>query len=178
MRECGERFGTSQKPVWRRLKELGIERRTNAEHFIGKKQSQETICKRVATRKKNGKRMSQEARNAIGRAHLGMHHTEEAKAKISAAMKGRWVGVDNHLWRGGHSLRYDPVTEKAHNRIRLLKRTGRMSRSEPCEVCGKAGECHHDDYNNTDEIRWLCPKHHREFHFHYVLTEDYRFIPQ
>jgi hypothetical protein len=33
-----------------------------------------------------------------------------------------------------------------------------------CEVCGKKAEAHHDDYNEPLEIRWLCMKHHREWH--------------
>ena len=36
---------------------------------------------------------------------------------------------------------------------------------EPCEVCGKTKvEAHHDDYNKTFDVRWLCVKHHHEFH--------------
>jgi peptidoglycan L-alanyl-D-glutamate endopeptidase CwlK len=35
----------------------------------------------------------------------------------------------------------------------------------PCEVCGKKKvEAHHDDYNKPYDIRWLCFKHHREYH--------------
>lgn len=35
-----------------------------------------------------------------------------------------------------------------------------------CEVCGinENIEAHHDDYTKPLEIRWLCRKHHREFH--------------
>ena len=34
-----------------------------------------------------------------------------------------------------------------------------------CEVCGNPNtQAHHDDYSKPLEVRWLCVKHHREFH--------------
>ena len=44
---------------------------------------------------------------------------------------------------------------------------------EPCEVCGIFGKdekgkrmvhAHHDNYNKPLEVRWLCQKHHMEWH--------------
>lgn len=36
---------------------------------------------------------------------------------------------------------------------------------QPCEVCGERKvRAHHDDYNKPVEIRWLCAKHHFEWH--------------
>lgn len=43
-------------------------------------------------------------------------------------------------------------------------RDGKLER-EPCEVCGATKvHAHHDDYAKPLEVRWLCPKHHQEWH--------------
>ena len=36
---------------------------------------------------------------------------------------------------------------------------------QPCEVCGEEkSQAHHDDYSKPLEVRWLCNKHHRQWH--------------
>ena len=36
---------------------------------------------------------------------------------------------------------------------------------QPCEVCGaKKVHAHHDDYAKPLDVRWLCPKHHMQWH--------------
>ncbi|HEY4831966.1 MAG TPA: hypothetical protein VIH61_05330 [Waddliaceae bacterium] len=43
-------------------------------------------------------------------------------------------------------------------------RDGRLI-PKPCEVCGKKKvDAHHDDYAKPLEVRWLCKKHHAEYH--------------
>lgn len=54
-------------------------------------------------------------------------------------------------------FRGDPVKTKARNAARVLER-------QPCEVCGKKAEAHHDDYSKPLDVRWLCKRHHSEVH--------------
>ena len=38
-------------------------------------------------------------------------------------------------------------------------------KKQPCEICGaEPTEAHHDDYNKPLDVRWLCKKHHMEWH--------------
>jgi len=79
------------------------------------------------------------------------------------------LGKDNHFYRGGsqQSKRAGHMVETAIKKGILIP--------EPCEVCNmnpnekNAGgqrlvESHHDDYNKPLEVRWLCQKHHHEWH--------------
>lgn len=55
---------------------------------------------------------------------------------------------------------------EAHARriLFLAIQNGKMTR-RPCEICGDTTtEAHHDDYNKPLEVRWLCQKHHKEWH--------------
>lgn len=65
---------------------------------------------------------------------------------------------------------------KTHSRIQaFVKRAVCLGVliPEPCEVCGifgktdkgrRAVSAHHDDYNYPLKVRWLCHKHHMEWH--------------
>jgi len=61
-----------------------------------------------------------------------------------------------------------PEDEKAKQRCRArthhLVRTGALVK-EPCEVCeDRDVQAHHDDYTKPEQVRWLCPHHHRIAH--------------
>ena len=82
-------------------------------------------------------------------------------------------GEDNHFFRGGPTEDdyAQNVAEKAVLRGRLIP--------QPCEVCGavkfaKDGRrlihAHHDDYNHPLQVRWLCQRHHHEWHKHNRAT--------
>lgn len=71
----------------------------------------------------------------------------------------------NREWRKTHPLN-DEQRFKANVRSKTKMRIKRgLLVKYPCEVCGdKEVEAHHDDYNKTYDVRWLCFKHHREHH--------------
>ena len=53
------------------------------------------------------------------------------------------------------------ATEKVSNALQ----SGRLVR-EPCECCGATErvDAHHDDYSKPLDVRWLCRRHHLEYH--------------
>lgn len=76
-------------------------------------------------------------------------------------------GADNHFYRGGAT-----AVDAAHNLVETAVSQGVLVPA-PCEVCGKTGtmrdgrrivQAHHDDYNKPLSVRWLCQKHHHEWH--------------
>ncbi len=77
-------------------------------------------------------------------------------------------GEDNHFYRGTKDDDHaQNIVEKAVQRGILVP--------QPCEVCGATGQmrdgrnkiqAHHDDYNKPLSVRWLCQKHHHEWHKH------------
>lgn len=54
--------------------------------------------------------------------------------------------------------------KKVHGITAYAIKTGLLTRS-PCEICGCAeSHAHHDDYDAPLNVRWLCPRHHQEWH--------------
>lgn len=53
---------------------------------------------------------------------------------------------------------------RAAQKLRDAIRQGKIKR-QPCEICQEPdAQGHHFDYSKPLEVRWLCPKHHREEH--------------
>ena len=77
-------------------------------------------------------------------------------------------GDENHFYRGGKSegqRRAGHIVDKAIQKGVIVRM--------PCEICGDSGsmsdgrsniQAHHDDYNKPLDVRWLCQKHHHEWH--------------
>ena len=54
--------------------------------------------------------------------------------------------------------------DQARGKVNNAIRDGRLVKL-PCEICGDPkAEAHHDDYRKKLKVRWLCFKHHREYH--------------
>lgn len=52
----------------------------------------------------------------------------------------------------------------ASQKLRSAVRYGKIVR-QPCEVCQTPkAQGHHTDYSKPLDVKWLCPKHHREEH--------------
>lgn len=59
----------------------------------------------------------------------------------------------------------NPVKAKAHAVVARSIRSGNLS-PLPCEVCFDTHDlhAHHDDYLKPLNVRWLCSKHHSQWH--------------
>lgn len=56
----------------------------------------------------------------------------------------------------------------AYRQVRAAVKDGRLVRAA-CEVCGDPlAEAHHDDYDAPLAVRWLCRRHHQEWHREHV----------
>ena len=52
----------------------------------------------------------------------------------------------------------------AGNMVSVARFRGTLTQG-PCEICGDLETvAHHDDYSKPLTVRWLCRKHHQEWH--------------
>jgi hypothetical protein len=89
--------------------------------------------------------------------------TEDEIAVWKAAAAEEGISVAELLRK---QAREDPTVSdaaRAHGAVANALRKGHL-KYEPCEVCGAAAEAHHDDYSRPLDVRWLCRKHHRQWH--------------
>jgi hypothetical protein len=95
-----------------------------------------------------------------GRAMLP--HRVELREQYAATPAGRMRGNAAKV----AYLDRNPVKRAAHQAVSNAVRDGRLIR-QPCEVCGaEKTQAHHDDYSKPLDVRWLCTKHHAEWHRH------------
>lgn len=71
----------------------------------------------------------------------------------------RRIGPENVFYRGGAKS-----SGRVHDMTFLAIEQGILTQ-QPCEVCGEQKTvAHHDDYNKPYSVRWLCKKHHFDWH--------------
>lgn len=91
--------------------------------------------------------------------------TPQGQAAVRRA-KERWA-LKNKGKVAESTKRYrekNPNKYRAHGIVAYAIKQGNLY-PEPCEICGKKKtEAHHDDYSKPLNVRWLCSKHHKQWH--------------
>lgn len=94
------------------------------------------------------------------RERLHLPHRVEARKQYAQS------DVGAAAMRKGRQLYWErnPLKKAAHTATGNAIRHGKLIR-QPCEVCGESrAEAHHDDYSKPLDVRWLCKRHHDEWH--------------
>lgn len=80
------------------------------------------------------------------------------------------AGIESKRRSNARREREQPWRGKAVRAVNNAIRDRRLFRG-PCEVCGTTERVqgHHDDYSKPLDVRWLCFKHHLEFHGKQIL---------
>jgi len=97
-------------------------------------------------------------REEYSKTEAGIESAKKAKAKWAAGNKVEILEA---------TRAYRKANKKktvAHGIVGFAIKTGFLTR-EPCQVCGADDvHGHHDDYAKPLSVRWLCPKHHKQWH--------------
>ncbi len=88
-------------------------------------------------------------------------HRVAARAAYAKTQEGKAATTRAKL----RFIEQNPVKRAAHIAIGNALRDGKLIR-QTCEVCGERSQAHHDDYSKPLEVRWLCAKHHADWHKH------------
>ena len=70
---------------------------------------------------------------------------------------------EQNAYGHGNTLEERRKRIKARNDLNHHLRDKNIKR-QPCEICGEPAEAHHDNYDEPLKVRWLCFKHHRQWH--------------
>jgi len=93
---------------------------------------------------------------------LGYHKRESYKGSGNPNWKHD-SPVNNYKYKKLQKKRH-PERVNARQRVYFALKNNRITKGV-CEICGNEKvEAHHDDYSKPLEVRWLCRKHHIEFH--------------
>jgi len=121
-----------------------------------------TECKQCLNERQRGlkKRPDQIAarkasRMAWANSDRGKASARERSARYHRSDKGR------RAFRLKYAKEADKV--RARSLVARAVRAGHLLR-QPCEKCGQKAHAHHDNYSRPLDVRWFCPKHHKEHH--------------
>ncbi len=95
-------------------------------------------------------------------AENGRDYYQKIKDRKLATNK-KWRQSDKGRLYLSKSRTVDPEKIRARSHLRQKIRSGKIIRL-PCERCGAKAHAHHDDYSKPLDVRWLCVKHHLEYH--------------
>jgi hypothetical protein len=84
------------------------------------------------------------------------------RAKNRTARQHRKDGALHNLRNKQFAERH-PQKAAAKKAVAIAVRKGSLV-PQPCRVCGKKAQAHHDDYSKPLDVIWLCPVHHGERH--------------
>lgn len=75
-------------------------------------------------------------------------------------------GSDNRSSENERYRKRNPKKRFAHEQLAYAIRTGKVVRSQACEVCRAHGETHghHHDYEKPLDVWWLCASCHKQWH--------------
>lgn len=70
--------------------------------------------------------------------------------------------------RSAEYKRQNREKSRAHSAVEYALKTGKLTRPELCESCGKAARvvAHHPDYSERLSVVWLCSVCHQMLHRH------------
>tara|TARA_R110000851_G_C12791050_1_gene536378 strand:- start:63 stop:392 length:330 start_codon:yes stop_codon:yes gene_type:complete len=98
------------------------------------------------------------ARAAYAKTEAGIESSRKSRIKYNSINKKK-IANTNRAY-----VAKNPKKRRAHKAIEKMVRVGAISIS-PCEVCGSVTvHGHHDDYDKPETVRWLCSKHHKQWH--------------
>lgn len=70
---------------------------------------------------------------------------------------------EQNAYGTGHNIEERHKRKEARVMFNHYLRDNHIER-QPCEICGAKAEAHHDNYDKPLDVRWLCFKHHRQWH--------------
>lgn len=130
-------------------------------------EKQTSLFSKNKSRKDGFETWCKECKRSYERAYAATEKGRAVKAKSKAKY---WKTDKGKAVTARKNAKYDAKNRnkrRAHNAVYRAVNEGRLEK-ECCEMCDKRNEksihAHHDDYAKPLNIRWLCSKHHSQWH--------------